>query len=969
MNKFVLPLIFLLLINFSLFAQSYQGPAEGSVPNGAIVSTDDFSRTSVIPDPKERVIRNTVEYDNDEPIFINFPPDQQPIPTIYVEDKPVDSNKRGGGEQVVVLKSFPGIPQTNSIPPDPYVAVGPTHVIATVNSRFMIWDKEGNIIKNIDADQWYSNVHQSPNAFDPKVSYDHFSKRWVMVWLNQNNSTQTSYFFVSVSDDSIPTGTWYNWALPSHVNGMTNVGNWGDYQGVGFDQDAIYITSNQFSFGGSFQYAKLRIVPKAQLYTNTAGSVTWQDIWNISYPPGVGGTVFNIRPAIIYGNSNEYYLMHSPASANFMSLYKLNNVLSTPVLTGVNVPVTPFANAPNANQLGGSSILIEAAGSRLRNEPTFRNGHIWATHSIANPSSPANSSVRYVKMNVTTNTTVEDFSLGAPGFWHYYTALAVDKDENVAITYSRSGDTEYIGAYYTYKKVSDASLAPSQVMQTGKGNYVKDFGSGRNRWGDYMGMWLDPADENNFWMFTEYAAATNTWGTWNMAIRLVPFPGAHIFTPNSVIDFGNVEVNFESETLDALISNYGENDLVITNIPSTFGQFDLVSNHTFPITLNPYDSLVISFKFSPDAPGFYDETYPVTSNANNFTGFTFKGKGYVINPASERVLYAVTGPQQNGDVITINTLTGAGSLVGPSLFNDVTALSVNPLTKVLYGGISGLNSSKIVRVNSELGDAYDLFNINVPNLASLAFDTSGTLYAALRTGSIYTVDLTDGSIDSVTTAAASISGIAFHPETNELWASAYVIVGGNRDRIFKINLSNGDTTVVGKTGFNLINNAIVFDETGNLYAATGTANQDNNLIEIDTETGAGTLIGPTGFKNINGFAYATGGVVSVGGDTHASLPSDFNLSQNYPNPFNPATSIEFALPVNADVKLTIYNILGQAVNVLVNKNLSAGYHKVNWNSNNSSGVKLSSGIYFYEIKAEGVNGNEFSQMKKMILMK
>jgi len=132
-------------------------------------------------------------------------------------------------------------------------------------------------------------------------------------------------------------------------------------------------------------------------------------------------------------------------------------------------------------------------------------------------SNNAYSSVRYFKINTQTNTTVEDVAMGADGFWLYYPALSVDKDLNLAITYSRSGLTEYIGAFYTTRLNSDPPnyLSGSRILQAGKGPYNKDFGSGRNRWGDYNGIWLDPADQNNFWLLTEYAEyPSNLWAGW-----------------------------------------------------------------------------------------------------------------------------------------------------------------------------------------------------------------------------------------------------------------------------------------------------------------------------------------------------------------------------------------------------------------------------------------------------------------------
>ena len=94
------------------------------------------------------------------------------------------------------------------------------------------------------------------------------------------------------------------------------------------------------------------------------------------------------------------------------------------------------------------------------------------------------------------------------------------------------------------------------------------------------------------------------------------------------------------------------------------------------------------------------------------------------------------------------------------------------------------------------------------------------------------------------------------------------------------------------------------------------------------------------------------------------LPNKFVLEQNYPNPFNPVTKIRYQIPkvgvsLIKPVQLIIYDILGNEVATLVNEEKQPGVYEVDFNAS-----KLSSGIYFYELKSEG-----FRSVKKMALMK
>lgn len=94
-------------------------------------------------------------------------------------------------------------------------------------------------------------------------------------------------------------------------------------------------------------------------------------------------------------------------------------------------------------------------------------------------------------------------------------------------------------------------------------------------------------------------------------------------------------------------------------------------------------------------------------------------------------------------------------------------------------------------------------------------------------------------------------------------------------------------------------------------------------------------------------------------------PAGFALRQNYPNPFNPSTSIQYQLPQPAQVRLTIFNTLGQVVTRLVNRRQEAGFHTVVWHGRNHAGEPVPSGIYYYRLEVEG----GFVETKKMVLAK
>ena len=95
-----------------------------------------------------------------------------------------------------------------------------------------------------------------------------------------------------------------------------------------------------------------------------------------------------------------------------------------------------------------------------------------------------------------------------------------------------------------------------------------------------------------------------------------------------------------------------------------------------------------------------------------------------------------------------------------------------------------------------------------------------------------------------------------------------------------------------------------------------------------------------------------------------NIPSTFSLSQNYPNPFNPVTKLDYNLPLRSKVNISIYNVLGQEIKILVNGVKEYGYHTITWNGKDNLGREMASGVYFARITSQS-----FTKTRKMLLVK
>jgi choice-of-anchor B domain-containing protein len=138
------------------------------------------------------------------------------------------------------------------------------------------------------------------------------------------------------------------------------------------------------------------------------------------------------------------------------------------------------------------------------------------------------------------------------------------------------------------------------------------------------------------------------------------------------------------------------------------------------------------------------------------------------------------------------------------------------------------------------------------------------------------------------------------------------------------------------------------------FDPTTAGNHYGKLLFVSNDPNADTVM-----VAISGIA-----VEPVGLDDPENLPGEFMVAQNYPNPFNPVTTIHFELPQASNVKLEIFNLLGQRVRLLLNDRMEAGRHQLQWDGLNDRGNSVTSGVYVYRFSA-----GDYTRTMKMILMK
>lgn len=409
--------------------------------------------------------------------------------------------------------SFAGIPATGWIPPDCTMAVGPSHVLLSVNSSLALHNKAGGgLVLQRTLTQWFGALANDLTVFDPKVLFDQHAARWVVLAVAFRTNPNRSVFLLSVSASANPLGPWRNYTFDATRDGTTPTGNWADFPGLGVDTHALYVTANMFAFGGGFQYSKIRVIPKAGPYSGAAAP--FFDFVRMRNPDN--SLAFTVQPCHTFGAPQVEYLVNSRfPSGNTLTLWRIVNPTTAPTLARASVAVAPYSLPPNAAQKGGAPPLNTGDVRVLH--AVFRGDSVWLALTTNRDWGTGNrASVHWFQIRAATNGLVQQGVFGMRSAHYFYPAGCPDNNGNFVLVFSRSGSGEFGSIGYTGRRASDplGTLQPSALLKSGVAHYVGLDGQGRNRWGDYNGIAADPANPRLIWMYSEFASAPNTWATW-----------------------------------------------------------------------------------------------------------------------------------------------------------------------------------------------------------------------------------------------------------------------------------------------------------------------------------------------------------------------------------------------------------------------------------------------------------------------
>jgi hypothetical protein len=456
-----------------------------------------------------------------------------------------------GGNPVL---GFQGISQydtagvsRNFIPPDTMGAVGKTQYMEIVNGGVAVFDKATGARTSFTSDTaFWAGAGQTGTNGDPRIMYNASANRWIALAFGAS----VADIQIAVSDTSNALGVWKSVKFTGYAGGTA------DYPTLALDKNAVYIGTNDFNGSNNYVGTTLNVIPIASLFNATTPTVSGLQQFVEPFA-GQSSAGFAIQGVNNGGSGTTGKILTVSAIANALTMYDLNNAGSgtatiSNIVTniGSNYDGNGAARQPYTTGTGNPRV-IDTLDDRVGSSVYEANGKIYTLHTITQLGS-AYTSVRYSVINAATGALLDEGNIGDGSHDYYQGSLAVNSAGQVVIAFDRSGTgadgkISFLARTYNtggtgqlYQTGSELLLQTSLTDSYHNGSIDGQAAAGRQRWGDYSAVSLDPTNDQNFWVIGEYAREFNDaanghpsgtggsrWSTWiqEISVGTVPEPG------------------------------------------------------------------------------------------------------------------------------------------------------------------------------------------------------------------------------------------------------------------------------------------------------------------------------------------------------------------------------------------------------------------------------------------------------------
>ncbi len=513
-----------------------------------------------------------------------------------------------------------------SIPPDVNGAAGLNYLMVTLNTQVRIQDRQGNNLMTTTLSNFWGSMPNSGASFDPKILYDPYQNRWIMVTASGSNADDSRlYLGVSLTDN--PLGDWNMFWIKTDPQNQT----WLDYPSIGFNKKWITVSGNMF--GNGF-YRAVFVIDKMSAFNGDD---------SVPYTRFATSQAFTLAPSVTYDpNAEEMYLIATSSGNSggygYIKKFMVSGDVDNPQFQyqgAIGIPEPWGSGEGDFLPQLGTYHRINSVDSRMQNV-MFRNGKLWAVHHVFLPANnPQRCAVQWWELDtagvllnhgrIEDNTNVFSFA---------FPTIAVNSYNDVLIGYDVFSSTQYASAGYSYKAYSDNDFRTYYQFKDGLAPYYKTFGGNRNRWGDYSATCVDPVNDVDFWTIQEYAElpqGSDKWGTWWAYMKPSFFPVTNFEANNVIVPIGE-SINFTDLTLGIPTAwqwtfDGATPDTSTTQNPSeifynTDGSYDvslISSNSIGSDTLVKTNYITVSSTILPEVHFYSDNNFVCTGDTVSFT--------------------------------------------------------------------------------------------------------------------------------------------------------------------------------------------------------------------------------------------------------------------------------------------------------------------------------------------------------------
>lgn len=320
------------------------------------------------------------------------------------------------------------------------------------------------------------------------------------------------------------------------------------------------------------------------------------------------------------------------------------------------------------------------------------------------------------------------------------------------------------------------------------------------------------------------------------------------------------------------------------------------------------------------------------------------------NPQENVSVYASAYGLANLNILTFHWETD-GNAAG-TIYGGVEVVPEGTGYKLKFNGV-GIRDFQISNVNWLIDLISGPTQAMINNLPEISFSTYVPLHPIVPEGIFTTtipyMTVTDDAIYLYYNAEELRLGFANETGTQN-YNYSYIEAGNN----YSISNPGNVTLTSGDRGINLL---------------PGFTANENSVFwaKIDPNADNMTLFSPSYYKQnkiVKITILDTAKTENIGKNIAANIPKEYNLHQNYPNPFNPSTTIKYDLKMDTKVTLVIIDILGREIKRIVDGYENAGYKSVTWDGTDNNGLQVSSGVYFYTLRA-----GSYVKTNRMIILK